>query len=256
MLPKSGTKIRELRRWYSVKGTWASRTVRMPTPNGRVMKYHSPKAVHRSYAIVTGTLIVVRSATDFTRNSTRIRVRASPRPASTTARHPRPISHPVLRCAETPEDDIAVVQGLVVGRDVTVDSVHPVLPVPASFPVHRPVNRRHEDALRDLKDRVREQKSKSGGGLGEDAERGVVCRHRGGVADGPAVPSHVECRRPDDLRLHGGGLKQLSRCVETRDCGQEDRREHDGLLALAEPKGHGGTSVESRAPGPRGSRRR
>jgi len=48
MLPKSGTKIRELRRWYSVKGTCASRIVTIPTPNGRVMKYHSPKAVHRS----------------------------------------------------------------------------------------------------------------------------------------------------------------------------------------------------------------
>jgi len=66
-----------------VKGTWASRIVTMPTPNGRVMKYHSPKAVHTSYAIVTGTLIVVRSATDFTRNKTLGRIRRPRNPTNT-----------------------------------------------------------------------------------------------------------------------------------------------------------------------------
>src|SRR3989475_12463578 len=122
------------------------------------------------------------------RNTPRTRVRASPRPVSTTARHPRPISHPVLRCTETPDDDIVIVQGLVIGRDVTVDPVHPVLPVPASFPVHRAVDRRHEDALRDLEGRVGERKSKSGGGLGENAERRVIDGRCRLVANRPSPP--------------------------------------------------------------------
>src|SRR5256712_5314904 len=132
------------------------------------------------------------------RNTPRTRVRASPRPVSTTARHPRPISHPVLRCTETPEDDIVIMQGLVIGRDVAVDPVHPVLPVPASFPVHRAVDRRHEDALRDLEGRVGERKSKLGGSLGANAERRVIDGRRLLVANLPYLHLHFERLTLDD----------------------------------------------------------
>src|SRR5438309_803232 len=47
-VPNDGTKIRELSRWYSVNGTWASSIVAKGTPRGRVTNAHSPVAVHKS----------------------------------------------------------------------------------------------------------------------------------------------------------------------------------------------------------------
>src|SRR5204862_5142088 len=64
-------------------GTWASSIVARGTPSGRVRNAHSPVAVHRSYAIVSGTLIVVSRATDFTRKSTLGRSRRPRRPTNT-----------------------------------------------------------------------------------------------------------------------------------------------------------------------------
>src|SRR5438552_1199797 len=108
------------------------------------------------------------------RKTPRTRVRASPRPASRIPRHPRAISHPLLGCTETPKDDIAIVQGLVIGGDVPVDPVHPVLPVPASVPVHRPVDGRDEDAFRDLERHMVDRKAESGGDIREALEAPVV----------------------------------------------------------------------------------
>src|SRR5690349_7589232 len=83
------------------------------------------------------------------RNTPRIRVRVSPRPAS-MARHPRPISHPVLRCAERPPHDISIVQRLMVRGQTWIDAVHLVKPEPAAFAVHGTIDCGDEDALRDL----------------------------------------------------------------------------------------------------------
>src|SRR5437867_4097669 len=140
------------------------------------------------------------------RKTPRTRVRASPRPASTIPRQSRAISHPLPGCTETPKDDIAIVQGLVIGGDVPVDPVHPVLPVPAPFPVHRAVDGRDEDAFRDLERHMVERKPESGGGLGENSVRGVVHRRGRGIVDRPAGASHVrseehtsELQSPYDL---------------------------------------------------------
>src|SRR2546428_3258992 len=70
-VPTRGTKINELNRWYNVNGTWPFSMRSHVTPSGRVMKYHSPEAVHSSYAIVSATLISAKRATDFTRNTLR-----------------------------------------------------------------------------------------------------------------------------------------------------------------------------------------
>src|SRR5436853_86746 len=70
-VPNNGTKIRELSRWYRVNGTWASSIVAKGTPRGRVRNVHSPVAVHRSYAIVSGTAIVGREGTHFNGNGDR-----------------------------------------------------------------------------------------------------------------------------------------------------------------------------------------
>src|SRR2546427_12691562 len=80
------------------------------------------------------------------RKTPSIRVRASPSPASRTAEHPRPISHPLLGRAETPSHDIVIVQRPVVRGNIRVHAVHLVHPVPP-LPIDRSVDRRHEDSL-------------------------------------------------------------------------------------------------------------
>src|SRR3989442_8920473 len=77
------------------------------------------------------------------------RVRVSPRPASRTARHSRPISHPRLGRAENPSHDIVVGQRPVVRGNVRVHAVHLVQPVPP-LPIDGSVDPPHEHALRDL----------------------------------------------------------------------------------------------------------
>jgi len=76
--PNRGTKISELRTWYTVKGTCHQRTVAKSIPAGRNRKYQSPTSVHTSYAIVRGTEIVVKTAIVFVRHRTRRRIRKPP----------------------------------------------------------------------------------------------------------------------------------------------------------------------------------
>src|SRR5438445_5651344 len=83
------------------------------------------------------------------RKTPSIRVRASPKPASSTADHPRRISHPRRGRAEAPPHDIVVGQRPVVRGNIRVRAVHLVQPV-SPLSIDGPVDRRHEDALRDL----------------------------------------------------------------------------------------------------------
>src|SRR5437867_1748365 len=100
MLPKSGTRIVHQRPRREPARRLAANTVSM-------FAYDRKSSVP-----MTATRI---------RKTPRTRVRASPRPASTIPRQSRAISHPLPGCTETPKDDIAIVQALVIGGDVPVD---------------------------------------------------------------------------------------------------------------------------------------
>src|SRR3989442_13934111 len=184
------------------------------------------------------------------RKTPRIRVRASPKPAVAARRNRPAILEGLRRGGKVPEDDVVVVQRGVVRRDGPVGAVDPVLPVPASLAVHRAVDGRHEDALRNLVRDICDGESELGRGLKEEAEHRVVVRGERSVANRPAGPFNVEPNEADCLDTHGCGLKEDRRAVEARDRGHPDRREKHGLCALGQPKGHGETSGE------RGPRRR
>src|SRR2546425_4048701 len=156
------------------------------------------------------------------RKTPRIRVRTSPRPASTARRNRPAILQALRRSGKVPEDDVVVVQRGVVRRDSPVGAVDPVLPVPASLAVHRAVDGRHEDALRDLVRDICDGEAELGRRLKEEAEHGVVVRGERSAANRPAGPFNVEPHGADSVDTHGCGLKENRRAVEAGDRGHQD----------------------------------
>src|SRR2546426_5578638 len=156
------------------------------------------------------------------RKTPSIRVRASPRPASRTACHPRRISHPLLGRAETPSHDIVVVQRPVVRGNIRVHAVYLVQPVPP-LTIDRSVDRRHEDALRDLVPDIGDGEGQLRGGLEEETEGRVVVRGHRGVLDRPAHAFDIETYEVDRRCLHWDRLEEQSGRVESRDGGDEER---------------------------------
>src|SRR2546425_4501787 len=233
------------------------RTARAAT--GTRIVHHRPRSDPASRA-ATNTVskfakarrTTVPSTATTIKKTPRIRVRASPRPATTARRNLPGILQALRGGGKAPQDDIVVVQRRVVRRDGPVGAVDPVLPVPASLTVHRTVDGRHEDALRNLVGEICNGKSELCRGLKEEAEHRVVVRGVGSVANRPAGPFHVEPNGADRVDTHGCRLKENRRAIEARDRGHQDRREEHGLCALGQPRGHGGTSRER---GPRRRRR-
>src|SRR2546425_9524273 len=179
------------------------------------------------------------------RKTPRTRVRASPKPASRTACHLRRISHPLLRRADAPSHSIVIVQRPVVRGNIRVDAVHVVQPVPP-LTIDRSVDRRDEDSLWDLVPNVGDGEGQLRGGLEEQSEGRIVVRREGLVQDRPAGAFYLETHELDRGRPHRGRLQELRRGVQPRDGGDENRGEKDGLLPLAQLKGHGVASVETR----------
>src|SRR3989475_5932191 len=189
------------------------------------------------------------------RKTPRIRVRASPKPASRTACHLRRISHPLLGRAEPPSHDIVVVQRPVVRGNIRVHAVHLIQPVPP-LTIDRSVDCRDEDSLWDLVPNVRDGEGQLRGGLEEKSEGRIVVRREWLVQDRPAGAFDLQTHELDRGRLHRGRPPELRRGGEARDGGEENRGGEDGLLALAPPQGPGVGSVGTRTQRGRQSPRR